>query len=58
METQRYGRIYEAFRLLQTDPSVQVPFNTLEGFIGGLYLTLNLLEVFFLNWMIVTCVGK
>lgn len=23
METQRYGRIYEAFRLLQTDPSVQ-----------------------------------
>ncbi|RVW15183.1 hypothetical protein CK203_090700 [Vitis vinifera] len=44
METQRYGRIYEAFRLLQTDPSVQVPFNTLEGFIGGLYLTLNLLE--------------
>lgn len=58
METQRYGRIYEAFRLLQTDPSVQVPFNTLEGFIGGLYLTLNLLVVFFLNWMIVTCVGK
>lgn len=58
METQRYGRIYEAFGLLQTDPSVQVPFNTLEGFIGGLYLTLNLLEVFFLNWMIVTCVGK
>ena len=34
METQRYRRIYEAFRLLQTDSNVQVGFSTLEGFLS------------------------